>query len=178
MAQHTALSPRGLDQLQRHGQIGMGWMRFAAQTIADQDIDPGEQLNHLAGNFAEVCGVTNRFSVTIEAIGGRLAGSVRHLAMANAEPGAQPQPFERIELDQRRIAILPGEHIAEPASQDPRGIRAGIARKRSTAAIAQHSEVIDAVSMVGVFVGPEHRVDPVDVIGEQLGAQIGRGIDQ
>ena len=40
------------------------------------------------------------------------------------------------------------------------------------------AQVVDAVGVVRVLMGIEHRVDPIDVSVEQLLAQIRRGIDQ
>ena len=40
------------------------------------------------------------------------------------------------------------------------------------------AQVVDAVGVVGVLVGEEHRVEAVDLGVKQLLAQIGRGIDQ
>ena len=40
------------------------------------------------------------------------------------------------------------------------------------------AQIVDAVGVVGMLVGVEDRVEPVDLGIEQLLAQIGRGIDQ
>jgi hypothetical protein len=42
----------------------------------------------------------------------------------------------------------------------------------------QGAKVIDAVGMVGMRVGEEYSVEPIDFGVEKLLAQIGRGIDQ
>ena len=51
---------------------------------------------------------------------------------------------------------------------------------RNAAALVHHdgAEVVDAVGLVGVLMGEEHRVEMVDIGVDQLLAQIGRGIDQ
>ncbi len=46
-------------EIQRHRQAGMGRVRIAAQAIGDEDIDAPEQVHHVIGNFAEVCGITD-----------------------------------------------------------------------------------------------------------------------
>ena len=74
--------------------------------------------------------------------------------------------------------MLPSKNIVEPLAQPPHGFASSKARDGPGAAIPQRSQFIDAVAMVGMIVRPEHRVDPVDRIGEQLLAQVGRGIDQ
>ena len=50
---------------------------------------------------------------------------------------------------------------------------------RNAPALMQHhgAEIVDAVGLVGVLMGQEHRVDVVDIGVDQLLAQIGRGID-
>ena len=42
----------------------------------------------------------------------------------------------------------------------------------------QGAQVVDAVDVVGVLVGDQHAVDPVDVGVEKLLAQVRRGVDQ
>ena len=42
----------------------------------------------------------------------------------------------------------------------------------------ERAQVIDAVGMVGMLVGVEHAVEPIDLGIEHLLAQIGRGVDQ
>src|SRR4051794_35816797 len=42
----------------------------------------------------------------------------------------------------------------------------------------QPAQVVDAVGMVGVLVGVEHGVDPIDLGVEKLLAQVGRCVDQ
>ena len=74
--------------------------------------------------------------------------------------------------------MLPGKDIAEPHAQPPQRLVRGIARQRRAAAHAQGAQVIDAVGVIGMIVGPQHTVDPADPGGEQLVPQIGRRIDQ
>ena len=40
------------------------------------------------------------------------------------------------------------------------------------------TEIVDAVGLVGMLVGEEHRVDMIDLGVDQLLAQVGRGVDQ
>ena len=46
-------------------------------------------------------------------------------------------------------------------------------------ALVQHdrTQIVDAVGLVGVLMGQEHRVDVIDIGVDQLLAQIGRGVD-
>ena len=59
MRQHRAAGARGLGQLERHGEMRMGWMRLAAQAIDHEDVDAVEQLHHAPRDFAEVCCITD-----------------------------------------------------------------------------------------------------------------------
>ena len=99
---------------------------------------------------------------------------MRHDAPADAEAGAHPQPVQRLEVDDGGIAELAGKDIAEALAQAPHRLLAAIARQRPAPAIAHRAQVIDAMAMVGVVMRPEHRVEPVDVVVEQLLAQFGR----
>jgi len=40
------------------------------------------------------------------------------------------------------------------------------------------AQVVDAVQVVGVGVGQDHRVDHVDAFAQELLAQVGRRVDQ
>ena len=46
-------------------------------------------------------------------------------------------------------------------------------------ALVQHdrAQIVDAVGLVGVLMGQEHRIDVIDIGVDQLLAQIGRGVD-
>ena len=59
MRKHRPVRARSLDQLQCHSQIGMGWMRLTTEAIHNKDINTMKQADHLAGNRAEVCGISN-----------------------------------------------------------------------------------------------------------------------
>ena len=74
--------------------------------------------------------------------------------------------------------MLSGKGIAEPPPQDPRNLAMGKSRYRPAAAIAQNAQIIDAMAVIGVFVRPEHRIDPINFVVQQLHSQIWRGIDQ
>ena len=93
---------------------------------------------------------------------------MRHLAATDRNPAKHSQPVERVNIDDGVIAVLPGKNIAEPLAQPPHGFVGGKARQRPRSAIAHRPQIIDPVAMIGMIMGPEHRIDPVDIIGEQL----------
>jgi len=92
--------------------------------------------------------------------------------MAHTDARAHPHPVKGIELNQGRLAMLPGKGIAEPAAQYSHNFAVSKARDRSAAAIAQDTQIIDPVAVIGVFVGPEHRINPADFVVQQLHPQI------
>src|SRR5262249_48677873 len=54
----------------------------------------------------------------------------------------------------------------------------GKKRDRPAAQLAGHAQIVDAVQMIGMRVGQQHRVDPRGAGIEHLLAQIGRHVDQ
>src|SRR5690606_187386 len=97
---------------------------------------------------------------------------------ADREARVDLDQLESLEMNDRRIAVTPREDIAEPLAQAARGFGRGEAGQRRVAREAHRPQVVDAVTMVGVVVRPEHRVDLVDAIVEELLTQVGRGIDK
>ncbi len=70
------------------------------------------------------------------------------------------------------------EAIAEALLHHRRGLFVEIDVDAPPALDEQRAQVVDAVGMVGVLVGVENAVDPIDIGVEQLLAQIGRGVDE
>ena len=97
-------------------------------------------------------------------------------------------PFDR-DLVARRQAMLADhrrvlaagrrlEAIAEPGVHHRRGLFVEIDVDQSPLFEVQRAQVVDAVGVVGVLVGVEDGVDPIDLGIEKLLAQIGRRVDQ
>jgi len=80
----------------------------------------------------------------------------------------------------RRIIAAGRRHeaIAEALEERLGGRLVEIDRDALAPVDEQAAQVVDAVGVVGVLVGIEHGVEPIDVSVEQLLAQIGRRIDQ
>ncbi len=93
---------------------------------------------------------------------------MRHLAMSNGKACADPQAFKSVEFNNRVIAVLSGEYIVEPLTQPSHGFSHGITRYRTSTTIAERSQIIDPVGMVGMVMSPEHGIDPVDPMGQEL----------
>ncbi len=87
--------------------------------------------------------------------------------------------FDRMPRQDRRIIAALGcdEAIGEPRHHVFSGRLVEI--NGNAPALMQHdgTEIVDAVGLVGVLVGQEHRVDVIDLGIDQLLAQIGRGVD-
>ncbi len=80
----------------------------------------------------------------------------------------------------RRI-FAAGRRLEAVAEARPDHLRGGLAEVHvDAAALAdeQRPEVVDAVAMVGVLVGHQHAVEPIDVGVEELLAEVRRGVDQ
>ena len=85
---------------------------------------------------------------------------------------------QEMAVDHGGIAALPFERIGEARSQRRERLRAGKAGHRRAARWKRLPQIVDAVAMIGMVVGPDHRVDVADAGIEQLLAQVGAGVDQ
>lgn len=116
------------DQFQSHAEMRMRRMRLPPQAIDDQNVDLVEQVDHLAGNLAEVRSVTDCFACLIEAKGRRLRRTVRHLAVSDTNAAQHANPVKVIEFDNGVIAVLPGKHVTEALAQAADSLACRIAR--------------------------------------------------
>ena len=93
--------------------------------------------------------------------------------------GAAFAGFDRMARQDRRIVAALGrdEAIGEPR-HDVFGGRL-VEIDRNAPALMQHdrTQIVDAVGLVGMLMGQEHRIDVIDIGVDQLLAQVGRGID-
>src|SRR3954468_13123875 len=78
----------------------------------------------------------------------------------------------------RRIAVLAGKGVGEAQLQAVERLTARIARHRAAAGVVELPQIVDAVAMIGMVVGPDHCLDVVDVGIEQLLAKVRAGVDQ
>ena len=74
--------------------------------------------------------------------------------------------------------MLPFEDVIEPPPEICTGLAAGEPGQRITPIVAHHPQIIDTMAVVCMVMRPENRVDLADVVGEQLRAQIGGGVDE
>ena len=70
------------------------------------------------------------------------------------------------------------EAIAEPGVHHRRGLFVEVNVDQSPPPHEQRTQIIDAMGVVGMLVGVENAVEPIDLGVEQLLAQIRRGVDQ
>ncbi len=70
------------------------------------------------------------------------------------------------------------EAVAEAGSHDLGSRRIEVDIDAAPPLDEERAQVVDAVGVVGVLVGIEHRIEPIDLGSQQLLAQVGRGIDQ
>ena len=74
--------------------------------------------------------------------------------------------------------MLAFEYIVETSKEVLACPGVGETGQRVASIIAHDAQVIDAVAMICVVVRPEDRIDFLNSIGQQLGSQIGRGVDE
>src|SRR4051812_49934938 len=84
------------------------------------------------------------------------------------------RPHDRRILTSRRRL----EAIAEAQVERLRGALVEIDRHALAAVNEQAAQIVDTVAVVGMLMGIEHGVDPIDVSVEQLLAEIRRRVDQ
>ncbi len=93
------------------------------------------------------------------------------------DPEHASQGRQRQRVADRRIGALPLEHIAEPSHQPLVGIGVHVAGRAPALADPEGAQVVDAVGLVGVVVGVEHRVHAADAGRGGLLAELRRGVD-
>ena len=98
------------------------------------------------------------------------------------DPG-NPQGHQLLELEPRLGRAGVGYHrrvedVAIPFAKECQRCRRAVQRQRLGAADRENPQVVDAVDVIGMFVGVEHRIEPGDPGGEELQAELGRRIDE
>lgn len=80
-------------------------------------------------------------------------------------------------LDHRRVEAGTGKRIGKARLQPVENVGPRVERDWA-AALGDRAQLVDAVAMVGVIVGDDHRVDVANAGVEQLASKIGPAIDQ
>jgi hypothetical protein len=101
-----------------------------------------------------------------------------HLAPLDTKSGDHTQAIQRIERYDCRIAILSGKNVAEARAQSPYGLGCSVTWNGCGASVTQDTKVIYTMAMISVIMRPEHTINAVDPVGEQLGPAIGRCINK
>src|SRR5690606_27578 len=117
-------------------------------------------------------------TVAFKPICSRHRWPVRHYAMADGKSLNQPNRRNRPEIDDRPVAVLSGADIGEAPVEPLDVASAGISRHRSSSPEATRSQIVDPVTMLRVIMPPQHGIDPVDVIIEELLAHVRGCVDQ
>src|SRR5215470_3714117 len=163
-----------LDPIQGEVEVGMRGMGPKAHRIDDQHLHAGHDLQRLLGQAHDVVGVGHRAEPQAKRAGGAMVLDEWHHGTSRRleRPLDQGRPKDRIvEI------VLRLEAVAKAAHQDLLRAPVGPALDRSLAQ-REGTQVVNAVRLVRMLMGPDHRVDPFDFGIEQLGAQVGRGIHQ
>ena len=95
-------------------------------------------------------------------------------------PSISKGPSMVAEVEDRRVEAAGGldEDVGEAGHQEFGGFGVGPDRQAGAAVLHDGAEVVDAVQVVGVRVGVGDAVEEAGVGGEELGAQVGRGVDE
>ena len=90
--------------------------------------------------------------------------------------------FDRNVVQDRRIqpigVVAGGEGVAEALDQGLPGRPIHVGVDRAAARIGHGAQLVEAVAVIGVGVGEQDRVDRPGPAVKQLGAQVGRGVDE
>ena len=156
----------------------MRGMRPPAQAIDHEDVRACEAAHHRRRYLAKISRVNDRFAVGIEAETRARHRSVRHFDMVEGKPRNQLNIFDIFERYHRRIAELAFEDIVEAPPQPLAGHAAGETRQGIAAVVAHDPQIVDSMTMVGMVMRPEYRIDLLDIVAEQLRTQIGRSVDE
>ena len=87
---------------------------------------------------------------------------------------------EQLQVEDRRVEAAGGldEGVAEARDQHLGGLGVGPDRQPGAAVLGDGAQVVEAVQVIGVRVGVEDAVEEPDPGVEELGAQVGGGVDQ
>ena len=162
----------------------MARMRPVAQRVDDPDIEVGQRRDACRRQTAEVAGISELAEAKAER--GQCSPwscSTGRTAIAPALPrdGDRRAGDEPVLGHDRRIfaAGRRGEAIAEPATNDSSTVALVEVDVDAPSPLEeQRAQIVDAVGVVGMLVGVEHAVEPVDLGIDELLAQIRRGVDQ
>jgi hypothetical protein len=104
--------------------------------------------------------------------------TVRLIDDANPDIADQHFIIEQDRARGRRITVASAEDIAEAMLEHIERLLPRVTGHRLAAHVEDLPKIVDAVRMVGMLVGPDHRIERPDACRQQLPAHIGSGIDQ
>ena len=95
-------------------------------------------------------------------------------------PSTVTGPSRERKVQDRRVEAAGGldEGVGEAGEQHLGGLGVGPDRQAGAAVLRDGPEVVEAVQVIGVRVGEEDAVEKADAGGEELRAQVGRGVDE
>src|SRR5262245_9761474 len=182
VGQNRALGFEALDPIQRFRDAQVAQVRLVAERIEDPDVEAFEGRDAVGRQTLEIAAIGQAAEAKAER-------SDVAMVLEDGQGGdwsSLPLDvdhaiwFQPVLADDRRIlaAGRRGEAIAEAGVHDLRDALVEPNRHALAAVDEQAAQIVDAVGMVGMFVGEEHGVEPIDAGVEQLLAQVRRGIDQ
>ena len=114
----------------------------------------------------------------IEADTGRFNIAVKLRERGDAQIAKLQRPGQIMGDTGGRIARRAGKHIIKARFQHGKGRRAGPDVDRPAHGMEQLAQIIDAVGVIGMIMGDDHRIEMGDARHQQLLAQIRPAIDQ
>jgi len=106
---------------------------------------------------------------------------VQHPDRHDLAPEEVEGPLDLVQLQVGLAAVervLVDEGVGVPLPEDGRGAGVGVDGQVAPHQLVEPAEVVEAAGVVGVGVGHQHRVDPVEPDRQRLETKLGRGVDQ
>ena len=167
-----------IDESQSHVQMGMRRMRLVAQGVDHKQITIAIEILHFRRHITKISGVTNGFSLMLEPQARRSDATMWLINIAHGNISDFHCAFERVSLANRGIMVMALEGIGKAPLQALERKWTGVTGDRLSGSLKNRPQIINSVTMIGMIMGPDHRVDPVYPVVQKLVAQIGGCIDQ
>src|SRR5882672_6504330 len=182
VGEDRAFRADAVDPSERQVEVKMTRMRPVPERVDDPQLDAGERLYGSLRHIHQVGRVGH--GTEAESEGGDVAvgEQERHRrdGAARSRDRHRLARGDRVPREVWRIAAARRGHeaISEPQREDAPGRLVCIHVYPPLMGDEQRAQVVDAVDVVGMFVGVEHAVEMIDGRVKQLLAQVRRGVHQ
>ena len=169
------------DPLQRLVDVGVGRVRGIGQGADDPRLDTVEGGERRFRQFHHVGRIGHRTEAVAHGLHHSmvlLEGRDPHADDPEGLSGGDLVGHQRRLIAYRRVVVQGREHIGEALADLSESGGVAVSVQRRVHGPVDRPQVVDAVHVVGVNMGVEHRVKPLDAGCQQLLAQVGRAIGQ